>query len=41
MLHCYIVLPAIETSGMDSGELEGLMIRTREAIASALPIELR
>jgi 1-acyl-sn-glycerol-3-phosphate acyltransferase len=36
-----IVHPAIETSGMDSGQLEELMNQTRAAIASAMPLELR
>ena len=36
-----IIHPAIETRGMDSAQLDGLMTQTREAIASALPAGLR
>jgi len=36
-----IIHPAIETKGMDSSQLDGLMARTRETIAAAMPVELR
>jgi 1-acyl-sn-glycerol-3-phosphate acyltransferase len=36
-----IIHRPIETRGMDSAQLDGLVQQTREAIASAMPIELR